>query len=135
LFFERTAGNKIITANIIILKGGVSLAFIKYQKEKSKKGVSSKTIGINHKGRFAFYKPVVEKFLQNCSFVELYYDPETKKVGILPVSEATPDSFRIQGKTTKMIVAKKFINRFQIPVDDRRYDFSVDNGMLVIQLQ
>jgi len=110
------------------------MSFIKYQKEKSKKGVSSKTIGINHKGRFAFYKPVVEKFLLESAYVELYYDPETNKIGILPISDATADSFRVQGKTTKMIVAKKFINRFQIPVEDRRYDFAFESGMLVIQL-
>lgn len=110
------------------------MSFIKYQKEKSKKGISSKTIGINHKGRFAFYKPVVEKFLAESTFIELYYDPEANKIGILPIYEATPDSFRVQGKTTKMIVAKKFINRFQIPVEDRRYDFAFENGMLIIQL-
>lgn len=110
------------------------MGFIKYQKENSKKGISSKTIGINRKGRFAFYKPVVEKYLQDINQVELYFDPETKKVGILPIDEPTADSFKIQGKTTKMIVAKKFLNRFQIPVEDRRYDFNFENGMLVIQL-
>lgn len=110
------------------------MGFVKYQKENIKKGISSKSIGINHKGRFAFYKPVVEKYLQNINHIELYFDPETKKVGILPALDATPDSFKIQGKTTKMIVAKKFLNRFQISVEDRRYDFSVENGMLIVQL-
>jgi hypothetical protein len=110
------------------------VGFVKYQKENIKKGISAKTIGINRKGRFAFYKPVVEKYLQNINHLELYFDPETKKVGILPLSEPTSDSFKIQGKTTKMIVAKKFLNRFQISVEDRRYDFTVENGMLVIQL-
>ena len=110
------------------------MGFVKYQKENNKKGISSKTIGINRKGRFAFYKPVVEKYLQNINHIELYFDPDTKKVGILPTPEPTSDSFKIQGKTTKMIVAKKFLNRFQISVDDRRYDFTVENGMLVIQL-
>ncbi|HBE80574.1 MAG TPA: hypothetical protein DDW65_22735 [Firmicutes bacterium] len=110
------------------------MSFIKYQKEKSKKGISSKTIGINRKGRFAFYKPVVEKHLQNIDYVELYFDPETKKVGILPLDEPTADCFKIQGRTTKMIVAKKFLNRFQIAVEDRRYDFAAENGMLIVQL-
>lgn len=110
------------------------MAFVKYQKEKSKKGVSSKTIGINRKGRFAFYKPVVEKHFQNATWVELYFDPNTKKVGILPLNEPTSDSFRIQGKTTKMIVAKKFLNHFQISIEDRRYNFVSENGMLIVQL-
>ncbi len=110
------------------------MGFVKYQKENIKKGISAKTIGINRKGRFAFYKPVVEKYLQNINNLELYFDPDAKKIGILPSPEPTSDSFKIQGKTTKMIVAKKFLNRFQIPIEDRRYDFTVENGMLVIQL-
>lgn len=110
------------------------MAFIKFQKEKPKKGATSKTIGINRKGRFAFYKPVVEKYLNDINFVELFFDPEVKKMGILPVSEPTPDSFKIQGQTTKMVVAKKFLNRFQIPVEDKRYEFEYEDGMLVVQL-
>lgn len=110
------------------------MSFIKYQKEKSKKGVSSKTIGVNRKGRFAFYKPVVEKYLLDADYVELYFDPESKKVGILPLNEPSLDAFKIQGKTTKMVVAKKFLNRFQIPIEDRRYEFALENGMLTLQL-
>lgn len=110
------------------------MGFIKYQKENQKKGISAKTIGINRKGRFAFYKPVVEKYLKNINQVELFYEPETRKIGIQPTTDSTPDSFKIQGKTTKMIVAKKFLNRFQLTVEDRRYDFNFEDGMLVIQL-
>jgi hypothetical protein len=110
------------------------MGFIKFQKEKTPKGLSAKTIGINSKGRFAFYKPVVEKYLQNVNHIELFYDPETEKVGILPTQEPTSDSFKIQGLTTKMIIAKKFLKRFRISVENRRYDFCEDNGMLVIPL-
>ncbi len=110
------------------------MAFIKFQKEKTKKGATSKTIGINRKGRFAFYKPVVEKYLNEINFVELFFDPEVKKMGILPVNEPTPDSFKIQGQTTKMVVAKKFLNRFQIPIEDKRYEFEYEDGMLIVQL-
>jgi len=110
------------------------MGFVKFQKEKAQKGLSAKTIGINSKGRFAFYKPVVEKYLQDVNHIELFYDPENEKVGILPTREPTSDSFKIQGLTTKMIIAKKFLNRFRISVEDRRYDFSEDNGMLIISL-
>lgn len=110
------------------------MAFVKYQKEKAKKGISANSIGINNKGRFAFYKQVVEKYLVNVSYVELFYDPDQRKIGILPKKEASADSFRIQGKTTKMIVAKKFLNRFQITPENRRYEFGNENGMLVIKL-
>lgn len=110
------------------------MGFIKYQKEKLKKGISAKTIGINHKGRFAFYKPVVEKFFNNCDYVELFFDPETKKIGIMPVNAESYDSFKIQGKTTKMVIAKKFLNRFKICIEDRRYEFTNEDGMLTIQL-
>lgn len=110
------------------------MGFVKFQKENVKKGNSSNTIGLNRKGRFAFYKPVVEKYLANVEFVELFYDPENAKIGILPVAAYSHDAFRIQGKTTKMIVAKKFFNRFKITVENRRYEFSADNGMLTIKL-
>ncbi|NLY73792.1 MAG: hypothetical protein GX075_00610 [Firmicutes bacterium] len=110
------------------------MAFIKFQKEKPKKGATSKTIGVNRKGRFAFYKPVVEKYFNDKKHVELYFDPDENKIGILPVSEPTPDSFKIQGQTTKMVVAKKFLNRFQIPVEDKRYEFEHQDGMLIIKL-
>ncbi len=120
---------------LLKIRGGVYfMAFIKYRKDKPKKGISSKTIGITQRGRFAFYKPVFEKFLSDALFVELFYDPENNQIGIKPVKENTTDSFRIQGKTTKMIVAKKFLNRFNIPIEDRRYDFTFENGMLIVQI-
>ena len=50
------------------------------------------------------------------------------------VLKPTPDSFKIQGQTTKMVVAKKFLNRFQIPVEDKRYEFEYEDGMLIVQL-
>ena len=110
------------------------MSFLKYQKQQSKKEISSRTIGINRKGRFVLYKPVVQNYLQESSHVELFYDATSKKMAILPLPEPSSDSFKIQGKTTKMVIAKKFLNRFQIAVEDRRYDFQVDNGMLIIQL-
>lgn len=111
------------------------MAFIKYHKEKTKKGSSTKTVGINRKGRFVFYKPIIQKYFSDHHYVDLYYDPETRKMGIMPLKDPSTDSFKIQGKTTKMVIAKKFMNRFQITVEDKRYDFTVnDDGMLIIQL-
>jgi hypothetical protein len=134
MIVDITTGILLKTTNRQYHREGLKMGFIKYQKENAKKGVSSKTIGINHKGRFAFYKPVVEKYLKDIHYIELFYDPDTRKVGLLPSTEPTPDAFKIQGKTTKMIVAKKFLNRFHISVEDRRYNFSNENGMLIIQL-
>jgi hypothetical protein len=112
------------------------MGFVKYQKEtKSNKAITSKTIGINEKGRFAFYKPIIKEFLQDKPFVELYYDPENKNIGIKPISEFTPNAFKLQGKTTKMIVAKKFLKQFNILVKNTRYTFNHENEMLIIQLE
>lgn len=110
------------------------MSFAKYQKTVSRRGISAKTIGVTVKGRFAFYKPVIEKFFKECNFVELFYDAENHRIGILPLQHESPDALRIQGKTTKMIIAKKFLNRFKIAVEDRRYEFTVENNMLVISL-
>jgi hypothetical protein len=112
------------------------MGFIKYQKEsKGAKSITAKTIGISDKGRFAFYKPIFEKFLKDKPFVELYYDLENNKIGIKPVSELTPSAFRLQGNTTKMIVAKKFLKQFNISVTKNRYEFNDENEMLVIPLE
>jgi hypothetical protein len=110
------------------------MTYIKYCKEKSKKGSSDSTIGINSKGRFAFYKPVVQKYLSERSYIELLYDPDTKKIGIIPLMDATENAFRIQGKTTKMVIAKKFLNKFKIQIENKRYEFREDDQMLVIQI-
>jgi hypothetical protein len=110
------------------------MAFIKYCKEKSKKGSSDSTIGINTKGRFAFYKPVVQKYLAEKGYIELLYDPDNHLIGIVPLTDATENAFRIQGKTTKMVIAKKFLNKFKIQIENKRYEFQEENEMLVIQV-
>lgn len=112
------------------------MSFIKYQKEKRGiKSITSKTIGINEKGRFAFYKPILKEFIKNKQFVELYYDPENKSIGIKPILESTPNAFKLQGKTTKMIVAKKFLKQFNILIKNNRYEFNTENEMLIISLE
>jgi hypothetical protein len=111
------------------------MAFIKYCKDgRNKKRSSDCTIGINEKGRFAFYKPVVQKHLQGADYVELLFDPEDRQIGIVPLASATTDALRIQGKTTKMIIAKKFLNKFNINVENRRYEFKNDGQMIVIKI-
>ncbi len=112
------------------------MGFVKYQKEKKDtRSITANTIGINNKGRFAFYKPTFEKFLKDKPFIELYYDPEDKKIGIKPVAEFTPNAFRLQGNITKMIIAKKFLKQFNISVTKNRYEFNDENEMLVISLK
>jgi hypothetical protein len=112
------------------------MSFIKYQKEKKRlNAITSKTIGINEKGRFAFYKPILKEFIKDKLYVELYYDSENKNIGIKPISEFTPNAFKLQGKTTKMIVAKKFLKQFNILVKNNRYEFNTENEMLIISLE
>jgi hypothetical protein len=112
------------------------MGFVKYQKKpKNTRSITVNTIGINDKGRFAFYKPIFEKFLKDKPFIELYYDPENKQIGIKPVSELTPGAFKLQGNITKMIVAKKFLKQFNISVTKNRYEFNDENEMLVISIE
>jgi hypothetical protein len=111
------------------------MAFIKYCKDgKKRKRSSDCTIGINEKGRFAFYKPVVQKYLQGTDYVELLFDPEDRQIGIIPLPNATADALRVQGKTTKMIIAKKFLNKFHINIENKRYEFSNDGQMIIIKI-
>jgi hypothetical protein len=111
------------------------MAFVKYERVGVQRGVSSCTIGISRKGRFAFYKPVVAKHFHEAEHVELYFDPEKRHIGILPVTIPTDNSFKIQGKSTKMVIAKRFLNKFKIPIEDRRYEFEIsDDNMMVVRL-
>jgi hypothetical protein len=110
------------------------MSFVKYQKEKARQKGVTNSIGISRKGRFAFYKQVIQKHFNNAEYVEFFYDNKENKIGILPTIEPSTDSFKIQGVTTKTVTAKKFINRFQIPVEDRRYNFDFKDGMIIIQL-
>jgi hypothetical protein len=110
------------------------VAFVKYCKGKSNKRSSDCTIGINQKGRFAFYKPVVQKYLQGADYVELLFDPEDRQIGIVPLAKATADALPIQGKTTKMVIAKKFLNKFNINIENKRYEFSNDGQMIIIKI-
>ncbi len=111
------------------------MGFVKYQKAKGRIKNPTNTIGISVEGRFSFYRPVVKKYFEGINYVELFHDPDGQKIGILPLVEPSKDSFRIQGRTTKMIVAKRFLKKFGIPVENKRYAFAEENGMLVIELQ
>jgi hypothetical protein len=111
------------------------VAFIKYCKDRTNQKRSSYcTIGINEKGRFTFYKPVVQKYLQGADYVELLFDPEDRQIGIIPLVDATADALRIQGRTTKMIIAKKFLNKFNINIENKRYEFTNDGQMIIIKI-
>lgn len=111
------------------------MGFVKFEKENPKKSITTNTIGINSKGRFAFYKQIVEGILKDINYVELYYDPENKIIGIKPINDSNPNTFKIQGKTTRMIVAKKFLNRFQISVNQTRYQFTQEDDMILIPIE
>jgi hypothetical protein len=112
------------------------MAFIKYQKEQQPVSQYKNTIGINHKGQFVFYKSVVQNYLNNVRYVELLFDPEEQKIGILLLNKVTENAIRIHGKTTKMIIAKKFLKKFNINIKDKRYEFKSDDNeqMLIIKI-
>jgi len=110
------------------------MSFIKYQKEKARRKGIANTIGINRKGRFAFYKQVIQKCFNGAEYVEFFYDDKENQIGILPLTEPSRDTFKIQGITTKTVTAKKFMNRFQISIEDRRYNFEFEDGMMIIRL-
>jgi hypothetical protein len=99
-----------------------------------------KKIGIRKNGQIVIYNAALPDFTHNENKIfmpdaELYFDPETRQIGIKPVMDSD-SSIPVKGANTKIICAKKFFNRFDVnPLNVYgRYDYIVHNGMLIIQL-
>lgn len=105
--------------------------FVKYEKTPVKKGIGKK-IGIDKRGRIVFYKETVAD-LKTPFFVILLFDPETNRIGIKPVKREDETFFSVQGSKTKFVNAKRFFNHFGIHPEGR-FDYTVEDGMLVVQL-
>jgi hypothetical protein len=95
---------------------------------------SGKKIQILENGKIAFSKEaVLDLYPHHC--IDLYYDPDEKKIKLEPLDDYGSDSsFRLKGLFNLFIAAKDFFEHFEIPIPVGKYDYTLDQGMLIVQL-
>ena len=106
--------------------------YIKKSKPNYKRADKVK---FTHNGKIIFYVGMYKKYLPEVSHVELYWNNNTRQVGIRPLEETTDNSFALHGKTTKSITCSGFFKAFDIKLQDKYelHSFVVEDGLLKIQ--
>lgn len=94
-------------------------------------------IKINENYQIVLSHSLIKNYCKGIQYVELYYDSETKQIGIKPLLEKTPHSFCISGTTTRKITAKRFFEYYSIPLPSkenwsRKVNFK--DGILIFDL-
>lgn len=77
-------------------------------KPTAKKGPGMETISITRTG-MNFSRATTRKYLNEISYVELYFDRDNKKIGIKPLSEKTENAYMLKGNKSKRVSAKDFL--------------------------
>jgi hypothetical protein len=95
---------------------------------------SGKKIQILENGKIAFSKEAVSDLYPR-QYIDLYYDPDEKRIKLEPLDDyGSDDSFKIRGIFNLHIDAKPFFEHFGIPVRTGEYEYTLDRGMLIMQL-
>jgi hypothetical protein len=95
---------------------------------------SGEKIHILENGKIAFSKEAVSDLYPH-HYIDLYYDPDEKKIKLEPLNDYGSDSsFRLKGLFNLYIAAKDFFEHFEIPISGGEYDYTLDHGMLIVQL-
>jgi hypothetical protein len=112
--------------------------FVKYERLKYQKPTNGKKIRIFRDGQISFYREAVyDSGIFKYGYADLYYDSERKRVGIIPIGVDNSDSVTVRKVGTKgvRISAKRFFGRFGIPIPVGKHEYTVEDGMIVIQLK
>jgi len=112
------------------------MKFEKFSRKSVLHGIPSARLS---KKQLVFSTVSYEKFLKGFDYVELFFSKEEHAVGVLPVKEATTDSFHIktyrsQKSPVTMVNCKNFIDHYELPTGS----FPVEQdkkGMLIIHLK
>jgi hypothetical protein len=104
--------------------------FVKYENQPKRNHAIGKKIGITSNYRIVFYRDVCCEI--NGLTADLFYDSETNSIGVMPVD--FNGAYKISFSSTPYIRCKKFFIKFNIPVIPGRYEYTIKDGMMVIQL-
>src|SRR5712692_3591045 len=116
------------------------MGFELYKKQRASS--DEETVSISSVGIITFSPALVEKHLSDLGFVELYYDQQSKKIGVKPVKTETEYAYKLveQGKR-KAVSGSGFLNNYKIiektndrfkPVSDIEVKFEME--MLVFKV-
>ena len=93
------------------------MSFKKFTGSRSPGFRGEPTMTIYDRGMISFGRGVLEKYLKGFNFVHLFYEEETKKIGIKPVTEDDGQAFRVKldrtGKTGNFS-CRTFLDHFKI---------------------
>jgi len=93
-----------------------------------------KKIQILENGKIAFSKEAVSDLYPH-HYIDLYYDPDEKQIKFEPLDYyGSEDSFKIKGIFNLHIDARPFYEYFDISFPVGEYDYTIDRGMLIVQL-
>jgi len=93
------------------------MAFVKYTERG--RGAAP-TLSLSPTGNMAFSEGALRRFgLIDKSFVVLYYDPDTQRVGIMPCDDAHAEGARKLSKraTGAVVSGRGFMDHFGIVID------------------
>jgi len=118
------------------------MTFIKFDKRGAKIYKNEPSITITRMGIFSIGKLAYEKYFTDRKYVILYYDPESKIIGLQPTNESTPEAHTIRvfpsGKAISFS-AKPFLDFFGIEYasGSRTYvvNWNEKDGMVEIDLK
>ena len=83
-------------------------------------GSKEKLVSISKVGNIGLSAPVVELYFKGKRYVELYYDPKGKRIGLRPLDKKSPDALTIRydkkGRVGQ-VIARGFLKAFNINIE------------------
>jgi hypothetical protein len=89
------------------------MAFELYEKQRA--SGDEETVNISAVGVISFSPALVEQHLKGTTFVELYYDASTRRIGVKPVKTKTKYSYQLIKQGKRLAVSGSgFLNNYKI---------------------
>lgn len=117
------------------------MVFEKYLPGKDRTRTSRKVTATFWKnGEMRFSREAVRKFeLEKYQYVELYFDGETQRLGIVPVEAKTADALKLRrGRTGTLVRVEGILAKHGIILPEKtekRLSRDSESGMLTVQLK
>lgn len=112
-----------------------------YKKQRAAK--ETKTVTISSAGVISISPDLTHEYLEDVKYVELYFDSNTKKVGIKPIRTETQYSFQVirpaNGKRAA-VSGRGFLTSYKLGVEKghikpQKHPAEFDNGMIVFSVR
>lgn len=116
------------------------MTFELYKKTRTR--TQGDTVSITSAGMIVIDRTLAVKYLNGCEYVQLYYDPTEKKVGIKPLRSRDRYSVKLvrqaQDSERAMVSGRGFLNAYKLAVSEKEGKFKkqqcaarFEDGMIV----